>query len=277
MCVFCKKYGDPEVEGGLWYLNPKNYGRQLYRRRAAGAAFSEYGRAYRGTAVIEDPFKVRTETPEKVPEMVKTWWDNLDKVRPSQVIPVEDAIKVVALSHPFASMYCQCRQWTRAREERSEEMYSCGGLGVGMFKWERWPERYKGGLNFMTFEEGKDWVLKWTKKGMVPILMTYSAPYIGGLCLCDYPDCLEIRKRLDIGVSCLKGHYIAIVDYGKCNGCGRCVQRCQFGALKFEVTTNQANIDQYRCFGCGICAQVCARDAISLKRREDIPALAEVW
>ena len=277
MCVFCGKFGDPEVKGGLWYLNPKNYGRNLYRRRKPGSEFSEYGRAYRGEPVPEDPFEVRNKTPEKVLEMVEKWWTNLDKTRPAQVVPLEDAIEVAALSHPFASMMCQCRLWTRAREERNEAMYTCGGLGVGMFKWERWPERYKGGVNFMSFEEATDWLTRWTKKGMVPILMTYGAPYVGGICLCDYPDCLAIRGRLDVGVGLLKGHHVAIIDYDKCNGCGRCVQRCQFGALKFEISTDKANIDQYRCFGCGVCAQACPQQAISLKRREEIPGLAEVW
>jgi NAD-dependent dihydropyrimidine dehydrogenase PreA subunit len=111
----------------------------------------------------------------------------------------------------------------------------------------------------------------------VAILMTYGAPYVGGLCMCDYPDCGMIRLRLDVGVGCLKSHYVAIVDYDLCNGCGVCVQRCQFGALKFEISTDKAHIDQYRCFGCGVCATGCPRGAISLKRREEIPALAEVW
>ncbi len=277
MCVFCKKYGDPEIGGGLWYLNPKNYGRQLYRRRRPGAGSSEFGRGYRGSQAIEDPYEIRNESPEKVPDLIARWWANLENARPQQVIPLEDAIKVAALAHPLASMMCECRLWTRAREERNEAMYSCGGLGVGMFKWERWPERYKGGVNFMSFEESKDWLTTWNKKGMVAILMTYGAPYIGGLCLCDYPDCGAIKRRLDIGLSCLKGHYVAIVDYEKCNGCGVCVQRCQWGAMRFEISIDKANIDQYRCFGCGVCATACPRDAITLKRREEIPGLAEVW
>ena len=277
MCVFCEEYGDPEIEGGLWYLNPRNYGRQLYRRRPPGTSFSEYGRAYRGVQVTEDPLEIRNEAPERIPDLVTKWWANLGKTRPSAVIPLEDAIKVAALAHPFAAMMCECRLTVRAREERNPDMYSCGGLGVGMLKWERWPERYKGGVDFMSFEEAKDWLTKWNKRGMVAILMTYGAPYIGGLCLCDYPDCVAIRTRLDIGVGLLRGHYIAIVDYEKCNGCGECVQRCQFGALKFEISMDQANIDLFRCFGCGVCITGCRRDAISLKRREQFPALAEVW
>ena len=31
------------------------------------------------------------------------------------------------------------------------------GMGVGMLKWERWPERYKGGVKFVNIEEAKEW------------------------------------------------------------------------------------------------------------------------
>jgi len=276
--VVCEELSDAEVGDGLRYLNHKNYGRQLYRRKRPGAAPGEFTRGYRGGSVVpEVPGGLRNEAPERIPEVVAKWWANLDKERPAQVITLEDAIKVAALCHPFASMMCECRLWSRAREERNPDEYSCGGLGVGMLKWERWPERYKGGVNFMTFEEARDWLTKWVMRGMVPIIMTYGAPYVGGLCLCDYPDCGMIRRRLDVGIGCLKGHEVATVDYDRCNGCGVCVQRCQWGALKFEVTTGQAHIDQYRCFGCGVCAVSCPRGAISLKPRKDLPALAEVW
>ena len=67
------------------------------------------------------------------------------------------------------------------------------------------------------------------------------------------------------------------IDYDKCNGCGICAQRCQWGALKFEVTSEKANIDQFKCYGCGLCQTGCPREAISLVPRVDLPAVAEVW
>ena len=79
MCVFCDMFGNPEIEGGLWYLNPVNYGRQLYRRRRPGTGFGQYGRGYRGASVTEDPFEVRNDKPERIPELVEKWWANLEK------------------------------------------------------------------------------------------------------------------------------------------------------------------------------------------------------
>ena len=104
-----------------------------------------------------------------------------------------------------------------------------------------------------------------------------GAPFIGGFCQCDYPDCGSLRNAVDFGIGSLKSHYVAMVDYEKCNGCGICAQRCQYGALKFEVTSEKANVDQFKCYGCGLCETGCPRKAISLAWRSDVPAVAEVW
>ncbi len=128
-------------------------------------------------------------------------------------------------------------------------------------------------------EEAKAWLTKMDKKGFVHIIMTFGGSYVGGICNCDYPDCMLIRQRLDYGLdmAMMKGHQVAKVSYDQCNGCGVCVQRCQFGALKFEVTVDKPNIDMYRCFGCGLCETACPRTAIQLIDRVSIPALKEVW
>jgi NAD-dependent dihydropyrimidine dehydrogenase PreA subunit len=151
------------------------------------------------------------------------------------------------------------------------------GMGVGMLKWERWPERYKGGVAFVNIDEAKEWNHEMDRRGFVHILMLFGAPYIGGFCQCDYPDCGAIRNAVDFGLGSLKGHYVAMVDYDKCNGCGICAQRCQWGALKFEVTTEKANVDIFKCYGCGLCQTGCPRGAIHLEPRVNVPAVAEVW
>lgn len=88
---------------------------------------------------------------------------------------------------------------------------------------------------------------------------------------------MSLRNAVDFGINVLKSHYVAMVDYDKCNGCGICAQRCQWGALKFEVTSEKANIDLFKCFGCGLCQTGCPRGAIKLVRRETMPAIANVW
>ena len=43
MCWLCEEYGNPEHETGLWYLNPFNYARNMYKLREPGAKMTGAG------------------------------------------------------------------------------------------------------------------------------------------------------------------------------------------------------------------------------------------
>ena len=292
MCYLCDEYGDPKVGGGLWYLNPKNYARQMYTLRAPGGeARSARGAETSGdieqrTKGIADLLEAMEKGDREEYESIKVQMNENRRRSGSegQVVSLADADRILELCSPIALIACVCRKGQRGIDERSELEYTCMGMGVGMLKWERWPERYKGGVKFVNIEEAKEWNHRMDKRGMVHLLMLAGAPYIGGFCQCDYPDCNAIRRVVDFGsagafgaVGTLKGHSVAQVDYDVCNGCGICVQRCQFGALKFEVTSDKANIDQFKCYGCGLCQTGCPRGAIKLFDRKSLPALVEVW
>lgn len=282
MCYLCDEFGDPEVGGGIWYLNPENYARNMYKLRLPGeglkgaAAGLETGEL-RGPTEL-DLVEAMEKSPEEYERLVQEI--NIHSTRGgmgSQVVPLEDADRVLELSSPIGLIACICRKAWRAIDERNELEYTCMGMGVGMLKWERWPERYKGGVKFVNINEAKEWNHEMDKRGFVHLLMLFGAPYIGGFCQCDYPDCHSLRVAVDFGIGTLKGHYLAEVDYDLCNGCGICAQRCQWGALKFEVTSQKANIDQFKCYGCGLCETGCPRGAIRLVERKSQPAMAEVW
>jgi NAD-dependent dihydropyrimidine dehydrogenase PreA subunit len=273
-------------DGGLWYMNPENFGRQLYRRRdpnrkkilPTSKAVEE---KYDVNKLLMELDNVETEEEEKpIREKLNKAQENIA----CQVLPLKQALEVAEIVAPMASLSCVCRRMARAKEERNPDEYTCLGTGVGMLKWERWPERYKGGVEFMSPEDVKDWLIRMDKKGFMHCIMVYGqsefgAPFIGGICNCDYADCLVMRRRLDLNIqtALLKSHWVAKVDYEECNGCGICVQRCQYGAIKFEVTMNKTNIDLQRCFGCGLCETGCPRGAIELLDREKIPGLREEW
>jgi len=276
-----ERYG----EGSFWYLNPKNYCRPMYKKPKEER--EEYGIGMAGleeTAI--EGMKSIIDTKDEDPEGFKSEMEGLSatmiEMAPGQVIPLEDAKKVVDIAQPLVKIDCICRRMTRATLEE-EDCRSCLGIGLGMFRWEMVPERYKGGAEFISPEEAKKFLEFWNKKGMVHTIMTFGktiegAPYIGGVCNCDYPDCIDIRFRNDYGIkSLMKGEYVAKVDYDKCSGCGTCVKRCQFGAIKKEVTTNKANIDMFSCFGCGLCKETCPESAIELVERNSFPALRNEW
>ena len=280
MCFYCDVYGDPQYGNGLWYLNPKNHSRQMYklRRPGEGVRGAEAGPESAAGLPPYGLLQAIEEGPEAVQKAAKAMEDVFKSAGMlGQVLPLKDAELVMELSSPIGLISCLCRRDFRAIEETNEHEYTCMGMGVGMLKWERWPERYKGGVHFVNPDEAKEWLRRMDRKGFVHCLMPFGAPYIGGFCQCDYPDCMLIRIQMDFGFGLLKSHYLAEVDYDMCNGCGVCVQRCKFGALKFEVTTDKANIDPFKCFGCGLCETGCPMGAIHLLDRMSNPILKEVW
>ena len=283
MCWMCDQFGDPEYGDGVWYLNENNYARNMYKLRAPGEGFkgAEAG-LETGSGPQIDTGGDRRGMLEMIEDGDHEGFQRLAAqmqayTQGAQVVPREHADKVLELCSPIGLIGCLCRKGTRARDERNEHEYTCMGMGVGMLKWERWPERYKGAVQFVTVDEAKEWNHEMDDRGFVHILMLFGAPFIGGFCQCDYPNCGAIRNALDFGIGCLKSHYIAMVDYDQCNGCGICAQRCQWGALKFEATTGKANIDVFKCYGCGLCETGCPRGAIKLHWRSDVPSVAEVW
>ena len=52
------------------------------------------------------------------------------------------------------------------------------------------------------------------------------------------------------------------IDINKCDGCGICVEKCKFGALKMK--NGKAEVDNLLCEGCGACEVLCPRKAIKM-------------
>lgn len=52
----------------------------------------------------------------------------------------------------------------------------------------------------------------------------------------------------------------ASVLHNRCNGCGVCVEKCKFDAIKIKL--GKAEISEFFCEGCGVCSLVCKNGAI---------------
>jgi MinD superfamily P-loop ATPase len=71
-----------------------------------------------------------------------------------------------------------------------------------------------------------------------------------------------------VGSSTIRNHVhmgrtIAVVDPARCNGCGRCERKCNFGALSLE--NRKLVVDALSCEGCGVCELMCPRGAIRMQ------------
>lgn len=58
--------------------------------------------------------------------------------------------------------------------------------------------------------------------------------------------------------------YLCCVASDLCEGCGRCIASCQFGAL--SISEKCVAIDPDLCMGCGVCTSQCNQEALSLRR-----------
>ena len=277
MCMWCERYGEGYER---WYLNPANYARRLYKIRkeeieAVGESNPQAAGGMLGMTrdYLEARDRGDLETAER---MRKAAQDFSWTIHFGQVVTLEEVHQILEFMHPIGLMTCACRRSMRGLPD--EDNFTCIGMGPGMYKWERWPDTYRGGVNFLTPDEATEVIDTLNRRGLVHSIYTFGTPYLGGLCNCDYPDCGGLRTVLDMDVRVVwKGHHIAEVDTGLCNGCALCPKRCQFNALSFSASALKAYIDPMKCFGCGLCRNVCKANAIKMVDRASLPAVANVW
>ena len=71
------------------------------------------------------------------------------------------------------------------------------------------------------------------------------------------PSRVDIREEHSSGIRV----GIPRIDKDKCIGCGDCIKRCPFDAIK--IINGKAEIDAMRCRKCRICIPACPEGAIS--------------
>lgn len=59
----------------------------------------------------------------------------------------------------------------------------------------------------------------------------------------------------------------AIIDQGKCTGCGECVEVCKYNAI-LKNGDSQYEIDTISCEGCAVCTHICPAQAISMNEHK---------
>jgi len=87
------------------------------------------------------------------------------------------------------------------------------------------------------------------------------------ICSCCPCCCSTLSGLLRYGIATtvLTSKFVAEENYEKCLSCGRCADRCVFGARSFEA--GKLFVDSSKCFGCGLCVSTCPAGAITLKHR----------
>ena len=263
MCDICKKHGG----GNKWYFNPKNYSKEMGEARIELLEKIARDRGYErwvisGFGTIEH-LKVIPILNKLTKNLGEKYFK---KTEGGQIIPVNDALKVLELCENPALLPCTCRDII------GEEKYCC--LNFGLI-----PELYKKAnpdeyVEEISVNKAKRLLQEWDKEGFFHIILWGKAPYVTSVCNCTAANCIAYKGRFvsEIKTSMLKGENIARVNNEKCQGCKTCLTRCQFGAIFFNVDYGKAFIDIRKCVGCGLCATECENNAIELIERRFTPA-----
>ena len=276
MCEFCHKHG----EGKKWYLQAKNYSQDLQSdlRRRRTFDFQALGRDMKKLAELKKaPHFIRAIQEPRVSERVKN-------MHFGQVLPIEDVEQIFNIVNSVVRLECVCRKGRNTKEQRY-----CYGVSI-LPEAENLKEivaefgtGYSSGpdtsdLEKMDKEEVLDIFREYEKEGLCHTVWTSLTPFIVGICNCDRADCGAMQATVVSETPIMfRAEYVAELDSELCNGCRACMRVCQFGAIGYSAGNKKAYIDIRRYYGCGICRLSCTKDAIKLKDRSSVPAVANLW
>ena len=190
-----------------------------------------------------------------------------------QVIPMEDAVAILehCACEPIIEKNCMCRYMSRGVKEAC-----CINFGVMSEIIDKLPRFIPDKDKYhLTRQEAVARFREHNAKGYIGTIWYGPFPYINNLCSCESPECAGIRPRVDFGIkSIFKAEYVVELSEPACHGCGACVAKCPFGALRMDPALGHPVVDLEGCYGCGVCRRVCATSALFLVPRDHYPALA---
>ncbi len=185
--------------------------------------------------------------------------------------PWEDFREILKAQEIIAVVPCSCRLRTTAVDEDCRftvetEDWKCLQFGRGA----QYVIARDSGRQ-ISLEEALALADRAEEAGLVHIGGYSRNMLFNTSCQCC-KDCCEIFVALNSnGVSLdkiyAKSRYAAFVEKAACSGCKKCVDRCQFDAVKIiEVDGKlKAAVEEEKCFGCGVCVLTCKAEAIGLR------------
>jgi len=125
----------------------------------------------------------------------------------------------------------------------------------------------KGDAKEVSVKEALEALLRTYEAGLVHMAYEFEGQEgVGVICSCCSCCCHTLSAALRFGYKdhAFKSKLISRTDIDKCNDCGICVERCQFGAR--EMVEGTLIYNEQMCFGCGLC-MTCPEDAIIMVER----------
>lgn len=288
MCEFCKEHG----EGKKWYLQMKNYAREMLSEELSSeqkaivnvSTRSEWITGFFNSFVLpatEDASgKAKSRTQEAATEAPKAQ-PSPDEILHhrkvthfGQVLPIEDVEEVIDLVSSITRMPCGCRFISTGKADKRY----CFGVAVDTTGTMGTAIDSSLSLEVLGKEEAKRIFREYDTEGLIHSIWTGVTPYVIGICNCDH-DCMAYRWYIEKdGIPAFfRAEYICQTNWDLCTGCKSCMSQCQFGAIFYSSAFAKCYINPAKCFGCGVCRALCQHEAIRLIPRQEHPEASNIW
>jgi Pyruvate/2-oxoacid:ferredoxin oxidoreductase delta subunit len=189
----------------------------------------------------------------------------------SQVLPFEDAVKLVRQRDYIAVAYCPCRIIAKlVGQGCRHSLENCIHMGsIGKYMVEH------GMARRVTPDEALKILRKSNREGLVHLMERTRK--VSTICNCCNDCCVFFQTVFQAKYPHAIAHssYVAEVDISKCIACGICALRCPMKAVRVKINKEPANVDPEKCLGCGVCVPTCPVEAIELLERDELPELPD--
>ncbi len=122
-------------------------------------------------------------------------------------------------------------------------------------------------MKTITILSGKGGTGKTTLSASLAVLLAKRKKIVVADCDADAPNlglALGIQEKDFSSWKKVQTNEKAVLDKEKCDGCKKCFEVCNFGAIKWDKEKNKPVFNSFLCEGCGACQLICPNDAIKL-------------
>jgi Pyruvate/2-oxoacid:ferredoxin oxidoreductase delta subunit len=177
------------------------------------------------------------------------------------VLPTQQVLEILRNSRSFALANCLCRTKHKRCDNPLEVCFYTNDVA------DRKVEQ--GAARRVDLQEATEVLKLANEHGLIHLTIYNPEQHVYALCSCCECCCHDIEFMKKLGRPDLVAHadYVAWVDKNTCLQCGKCVERCVFGA---QVTQNENTFfHEERCHGCGLCVSTCPSNSIHMVLRKE--------